>query len=247
MPLQYTKVYEGFTSAKDADLAGIGLRLEGYTTSVEVKSDGSFTLIATKTVDQASNEVDSVFEESDGGDQGNVIPTSDIKSLLDFIATYESSGNYNAYFGNSRNQNFPKFTSMTLASVRTWQENFVTVNGSRSSAVGRYQIIRSTLDLLIDQLSLDKDNERFTQKVQDMMAKKLLERRGLGAFLQRSISVQQFGNSLAKEWAALPVLTDTVRSGTPIKRGDSFYSGIAGNRALADTDEFEAHLEALIA
>ena len=77
------------------------------------------------------------------------------------------------------------------------------------------------------------------------MAKTLLERRGLAKFLAGDSSVSEFGNSLAKEWAALPVLSQTSRDGVQISRGDSYYSGVGGNKALASVDDFENQLNAL--
>lgn len=246
MPTQFIKVFEGFTTEADADLAGIGLRLEGYTTTVTQEANGTYTLTATKKVDQASNAVDGFFEESDQGSDYEVELSSAVKGLLDFIASFESGGNYNAYYNNSGNQNSPKFTSMTLKSVREWQDQYVNVNGSKSSAVGRYQIIRSTFDLLVDELNLDASNTRFTQDTQDLMAKRLLERRGLQAFLRGDDDTPTFGNSLAKEWAALPVLAETNRNGITIARGDSYYSGVGGNKALAAASDFEAQLQSML-
>ncbi len=63
--------------------------------------------------------------------------------LLNLIAEGESNDNYNAYFGNPKNQEID-FTSMTVAEVMTWQKEIVR-RGNPSSAVGRYQIINTEL------------------------------------------------------------------------------------------------------
>ena len=70
--------------------------------------------------------------------------------LLQLIAQAESKGNYNAYFSNASNTSV-KFTNMSIAEVREWQAKFVQ-EGNASSAVGRYQIIDTTI--LFSTLSL---------------------------------------------------------------------------------------------
>ncbi|NCN51289.1 MAG: glycoside hydrolase family 104 protein, partial [Candidatus Pacebacteria bacterium] len=84
--------------------------------------------------------------------------------LLNLIGEKESRGNYDAYFGRADNKDV-KFTGMTVAEVRKWQEDFVN-KGSKSSAVGKYQIIRKTMDSLIDELKLT-GQEKFTPELQD--------------------------------------------------------------------------------
>lgn len=121
--------------------------------------------------------------------------------LLDLIAKGESNGNYNAYFGNARNDTI-EFTSMSVAEVQEWQKDYV-ANGSPSSAVGRYQTISTTLSGLVDQLGIDP-SEKFDKAMQDRMAIALLERRGARDYVNNRITREEFAANLAKEWAALP-------------------------------------------
>lgn len=123
------------------------------------------------------------------------------KPLLNLIASVESSGNYNAHFGNARN-NSVKFTDMSVAEVLQWQKEFV-AKGSPSSAVGRYQIINTTLVSLVDELNIDPA-QKFDPPTQDKMAIALLERRGAEAYVNKELSDKEFAANLAKEWAALP-------------------------------------------
>lgn len=123
------------------------------------------------------------------------------RPLLDLIARVESNGNYNAYFGNAGNRSVD-FTSMTVDEVLAWQKEYV-AQGSASSAVGRYQIINTTLLSLIDQLGI-QPSERFDEKMQDRMAVALLERRGAREYINNKITREEFAANLAKEWAALP-------------------------------------------
>jgi conjugal transfer mating pair stabilization protein TraG len=123
------------------------------------------------------------------------------KQLLDVIAHAESNGNYNAYFGNSHNTKVD-FTKMSIANVLKWQQEYIK-QGSPSSAVGRYQILNTTLASLVDQLGIHT-NQKFDKSTQDTMAVALLERRGAVEYADKKISDEQFAANLAKEWAGLP-------------------------------------------
>ncbi|TAX22764.1 hypothetical protein ELI02_34010 [Rhizobium leguminosarum] len=234
----------GLQSRADAEAWAEIFQRDGWQTEIIPEEGGTFLLRATKATNPAMNA---------GGDTpempaGTVtIPfQGNLKNLLDFIGLYEAAGNYNAYYGHPQNQNNPKFTGMLLDSVLAWQRNYTEVNGSPSSAVGKYQIIRSTLDRLIDRLTLQGSDTRFTTEIQDSMAIKLLEARGLLRFRSNQISVEAFGNEVAKEWAAMPVLTAIVGSkGINLQRGQSYYSGDGLNKARASSDEFTAALLAV--
>lgn len=121
--------------------------------------------------------------------------------LLTLIGRVESSDNYNAYFGNAGNNDI-KFTDMTIAEVQRWQETFI-AEGNPSSAVGRYQIISTTLKSLVEELNIDT-SEKFDKAMQDRLAIFLIERRGAVAYVNEEITREQFAANLAKEWAALP-------------------------------------------
>jgi muramidase (phage lysozyme) len=121
--------------------------------------------------------------------------------LLNTIAEGESRGSYNAYFGHAGNDSI-RFTDMTIAEVLQWQKQYVQ-DGSNSSAVGRYQIIRPTLTKLVHELNVDPDAP-FNAVLQDRMAIALLERRGSIEYVDNKISREQFAANLSREWAALP-------------------------------------------
>jgi muramidase (phage lysozyme) len=153
-------------------------------------------------------------------------------ALFDLIGQKEAQGNYNAFFGNARNQDV-KFTEMKVKDVRAWQERFV-ANGSESSAVGKYQIIRSTMDGLIKNLNLTGD-ELFDEALQDRMAGSLADGRGYSKWKAGKISDEKFANNLAKEWASFPVVGGKGH-------GRSYYAGDGLNKSLISPD---AVLEAL--
>lgn len=147
--------------------------------------------------------------------------------LLNTIAKGESKGNYNAYYGNAGNKSI-RFTDMSVGEVLKWQEDYVR-QGSVSSAVGKYQIIRPTLAGLVRQLKLDPDT-RFDEKLQDKLAITLLERRGVQAFIQKKLTREQFAANLAKEWAALPKASGASPH-------ESHYAADGINKARISIDE----------
>ncbi len=149
------------------------------------------------------------------------------KPLLALIAKAESKGNYNAYFGNAGNTDI-KFTEMSVGGVMQWQQEFITA-GNASSAVGRYQLISTTLAGLVQQLHIDV-NQPFDETMQDELAVALLERRGVTEYVNNQIDGRQFAAELAKEWAGLPkVLGD--------KPEQSYYAGDGLNKSLVKVDE----------
>lgn len=134
-------------------------------------------------------------------------------ALLDFIGTGESGGNYNAYYGNGNNTTI-KFTNMSVGQVLDWQAQQLNKPGNVSSAVGKYQFVRSTLRGLVNELGIDPSTQ-FTPELQDKLATALLYRRGLKDYEDGKISKEQFAYNLSQEFASLP---------NP-KTGRSFYDG----------------------
>ena len=146
--------------------------------------------------------------------------------LLNVIAEGESSGNYNAYYGHAANAAV-RFTSMSVEDVLRWQEEYVR-QGSVSSAVGRYQIVRPTLTKLVKEQHIEP-SARFDEKLQDRMAIALLERRGSVAYVEENLSREQFAANLAQEWAALPRVTGT-------NPAESYYAGDGINASRISVD-----------
>ena len=155
------------------------------------------------------------------------VDTKTYRPLLNLIAKAESRGNYNAYFGNASNNSID-FTSMTIAEVLNWQAEYIR-KGSPSSAVGRYQILNTTLSGLVARHNISKD-QRYDKKTQDELAVKLLERRGSIAYVNKELSRKEFAASIAKEWASLP----KVVGDNPEK---SYYHGDGLNKSLIQVDD----------
>lgn len=162
-----------------------------------------------------------------------IVDPKTCQPLLELIAQAESRGNYNAYFGNASNDKL-NFTDMSVAEVLKWQNDFI-ASGSPSSAVGRYQIINTTLNSLVQQLDLDT-SLKFDEVVQDGLAMALLNKRGVNDYLNNRLNKEQFAAELAKEWASLP----SVLGDNP---GQSYYAGDGLNRALIGVNEVLVAIE----
>lgn len=148
-------------------------------------------------------------------------------ALLDLIANAESKDNYNAYFGNAANSEV-KFTEMSVGEVLAWQSEYIE-QGNASSAVGRYQIINTTLNGLVKELGID-NMQKFDEKTQDRMAIALLERRGAEEYVNKELSKEEFAANIAKEWAGLPKAVGQ-------NPNESYYAGDGLNKSLVKVEQ----------
>ena len=170
---------------------------------------------------------------------------SNVKPLLDFIAAHESEGAarrlgisaYDVVWGKIRASDRPRkpLTSMTIGEVLAWQDSID--KQYQSEAAGRYQIMEDTLRGLWAAAGM-RLTDRFDAAGQDRLATELLNRRGLARYLAGALSTEDFANSLAKEWASLPVVSGP-------KKGSSYYAGDGLNRAGVDVEPFLAAVRAV--
>jgi len=156
-------------------------------------------------------------------------------TILNTIAEGESNGSYNAYYGNAGNTEID-FTLMKVSEVIAWQKEFVD-KGSPSSAVGKYQFIRPTLEGLVKERKIDR-NKTFSPNLQDELAIALLQRRGVYDYMDGKIDRQDFAHNLSKEWAALP----KAKSEKP---ESSYYAGDGLNKVRVTLDEINNGIESL--
>lgn len=155
------------------------------------------------------------------------IPLSAYDPILEVIAKGESNSNYNAYFGHPDN-NTIHFTDMTIGEVLNWQAEYIR-QGNISSAVGKYQIVRDTLQHLV--MLLDEDlNDKFDEQMQDRLAISLLEKRGSIKFASGELSHIDFANNISMEWAALPKMTGDNPEA-------SYYSHDGVNKSTIEIDD----------
>ena len=141
-------------------------------------------------------------------------------SLLDLIGRGESRGNYNALVGGGS----ANLTKMTVAEVQQLQQKMLR-EGRASSAVGKYQMISSTLSEQMKKAGLDPSTTKFDEKTQDLLAQQLINQAGYGK--KDTATVMK---NLARTWASLP--KDMSGAGA--------YDGYNTNRANINPNELAA-------
>lgn len=153
---------------------------------------------------------------------------------------------YETIIGHNQKHLDKPVTEMTvdeiIAASDSWRKRFKTTSG----AAGAYQIIKPTLVQLKADLKLT-GKEKLTPALQDRMGEKLCQKRGADQFLDGSLSLLNFGNNLAREWASFPLLAPAKRGKQIIKRGQSFYDKFAGNHALVSPEAVEGALAQMLA
>jgi len=139
---------------------------------------------------------------------------------------------YGAYTGGDR-----ELVSMTLDEIDHLQTAMLQhpENGFNSSALGRYQIVCTTLRKIRSKLKLS-GAMLFDADMQDRMACYLLGARGIDKYLASRMSEDALINALAKEWASLP---------TTSSRGH--YSGQRASVTVADVRKALAEVKRRVA
>lgn len=165
-----------------------------------------------------------------------------IEPLLEALREKESRNDYDAIVWLVDEHRYPprNITKMTVQEVLDWQDSVDRFQNSE--AVGAYQVMEDTLRGMVDEGLVDP-NWVFNKKTQDHIGTLLLKRRGLMSYLNGAITRSRFANSLAKEWASFPVVTDTQGQKRFVKRGQSYYAGDGQNKAGIGASEVEAILE----
>ncbi len=159
-----------------------------------------------------------------------------VTPIFDVIGKYESRGDYTAVYGGIPEAQRPAaLRAMTVAEVISWQRKVVNA-GAKSSAAGKYQIIRKTLETCSARAGVAQ-TRKFDVNTQDELALDLLRARSMQAFLDGKIDADDMMLNLAKEWASLPVPRDMQGASRAIKAGQSYYAGDGLNKAHATIAE----------
>ena len=137
-------------------------------------------------------------------------------------------------------------TEMTVAEVVEFQDR-MKASGSKSTALGQFQIISPTMKQLIKEGAISKD-DMFDVETQDKAFEHLLNKRGYVTFKEGLASAttqeekrkaaETFQLNLAKEFASIPIPYDLPKRG--LKKGDSYYKGKTGapNEAKHGAESF---------
>lgn len=172
------------------------------------------------------------------------------RNLLDFIGDIEAPQGYDTIFGN-RQGNLPvPLTQMTYGNIVDAQANWGSKTWVRnnwghktaSSAAGRYQFMRATLQDIAKEIRTIDGRTIFSASLQDRLGYYLLLRRGYAEFIAGKLNLVQFGLNLAKEWASFPVLSDTDGAHRKVARGQSYYAGDGVNKSLVKPEQVEQRL-----
>lgn len=123
---------------------------------------------------------------------------------------YDETLAYGAYTGGDVN-----LRGMTLAEIDRLQTKMLQHPKNRwnSSAIGRYQIVRTTLRKIKKELGV-ADTVKFDEDFQDRAARYLLWGRGIDKYITGKWSKEKVLLELSKEWASIP---------TP--EGKGYYGG----------------------
>lgn len=118
---------------------------------------------------------------------------------------YNETLSYGAYTGGDVD-----LVSMTLDEIDALQTKMLAhpKNEWNSSALGRYQIVRTTLRKIRTQLNLP-GTTLFGKDIQDRLGVHLLRGRGIDKWLGGAITQNELINNLAQEWASLPTTKGT--------------------------------------
>lgn len=127
---------------------------------------------------------------------------------------YDTTLNYGAYTGGS-----VPLTSLTLAEIDELQTQMLNhpQNTWNSSALGMYQIVRTTLRPIVGAYKWDRNKRKFDGDTQDLCARFLLYRRGIDDYCKHLIPENKMLLELAREWASFPMAN-----------GEGYYSGQGG-------------------
>lgn len=150
-------------------------------------------------------------------------------TILSFIGAMESRNNYKSCFGHGDMD----FSVLTCGQVLSFQGARIEA-GAKSTALGRYQFIQSTLKACL-KATKTALSAKFTNDVQDLCAEHLLKERGLEDFLAGHLAADDFAMHLAQEWASVPCVKGP-------HAGRSYYAGDGLNKSLTTPKKLMATL-----
>ena len=162
-----------------------------------------------------------------------------LKPIKDIIAQFESNGDYGiANTGTAGRVSTIKVDDKTIGELGTYWI-LPKENPNRVFAMGRYQFIPDTLNLLLGRVGL-RNNDLFDSNNQEKLVDYVLTsyRRNISAYINATNigdrknledAIQDIGN----EWASMPVIFDRNRARVgDVENGSgnsAYYGGSAGN------------------
>ncbi len=161
-----------------------------------------------------------------------------LQPLLKYIRTHEARGSYDTIWGGISKRDYPSrpVTEMSVQAVLDWQDSIDVKY--MSEAVGGYQFLEDTLRRSVGPKSGVGPKDKFNAETQDKLAVYLLKQRGLNQYLRGEKTAEEFANSLAHEWASLPLVSGP-------KKGRGVYDDDGLNKAQKDVEGFLAAVRAV--
>lgn len=156
-------------------------------------------------------------------------------AILGLIRGAETSRGYDDYSRYATMAPPKQVTQMTVNEIKQWQRDAAR-RGSKSVAVGGYQMITKTFNATVRDMGLTGD-EIFDADLQDRMGMHLLNGRGYNKWINGQMTDDHFMDNLSMEWAALPRATGP-------KRGRSHYDKDGLNASRVGLDVVSQALEA---
>ena len=164
--------------------------------------------------------------------------------LGNLIGRAESSNDYTAFnfFENG------KLKTRYRSDLTEWNlREILQTQKAKMHAIGRYQLLLTTLEEAIASLKLSLDH-LFNEGVQDYIFDAYLitrKRPAIMAYIEDRGDYKQCRLSLAREWASMPVLPGTILNSKKIAQGgESYYAGDGYNKAHITDREISEALEA---
>lgn len=166
----------------------------------------------------------------------SLMPSEGSGTLLDFIAKGE--GSYNSSNRGTKDEEIvgsshsttrggKQLSEMTIGEIQQLQSIKDPDNADRLFAVGKYQLIPSTMSMAVKSLNLSED-QVFDEQTQEALGMWLMmqKRPALGAYIKgEHDDLDKAVTAAAREWASLP----------DPKTGKSFYG--QGNKAQHSVEE----------
>lgn len=198
-----TPTLPGETLAKqEAELEELKKLLENKTQEIEARRP-SGSIDAVSLFEKYKKEAESKFPKPEKPVSPIRIPQNmNDKELLEWIGKNEGGKfGYNALVYAQAGKTTPKsanLTEMKIEDVLKLQSKMI-AEGHQSTAVGKYQIIKSTLEENLSEAGLTKQ-DLFSPENQDKLAMVLLNKRKKAAMENGKLNPERFRAELGKEW-----------------------------------------------
>ncbi|ULJ59875.1 hypothetical protein [Wielerella bovis] len=195
--------------------------INSTTYSFTMPKAGSFTLKATGKCDPKASKSVTVAVKTMTNNQNTLLFAPE--SMSEIIGEHE--GGKNGYDTVNLGEKFGyKSKIIKGLSNMTIDEVIRRQNAFEFNTAGKFQIKRGTLAATKTAMKYS-GNEKFSPEIQEKMGEYLFFKRKTGGYIMGTHTDRtSAGDDLAREWASLPVLSPTLKTGIyTVKRGQSAY------------------------